>query len=659
MADSTQAALLVAALQVRNEHADKANTAVRIGDLFTAFINSIYGITGRFNVKAYGATGGNSVLDAAGFAAAAAAAALVGGTVYIPKGTYGDTDWEFTVPSGVTVEGEGDDSVLYRCWVRATGSFGTAIPFTGATSKGDTIIPIPATGLDKSWIRIAGVINCQSPNAGVDQLGTDAAEASFFGEFARIQAGNLATAILDCRLVFPYSNTPGSDSGSFTTTIARVITFNENVRLRRFKVLQPNSTHSEVFRIRFCRNLLIEDVTIDCNDQVAQGVLMEYCLDCSTVDVTTIQKRNSVPTSSSTNGILFATCQNCIGDRCTTLNGYQGVDVTFVTFDTTNRGGPSIACGFANSTARDNERDGFTSHYGCYASFFINCTVHAKLGGIRIRSRGDQIIGCRIFASQAANFGILIDDAAAVDSIVSNNYVEGGAYPILFTHSLAGLLPLETLLKCGSASITNNAIRGAGDHGIYVNDAYTSAVMVGPRIENNDIHFPIGNGIQIGSYNNGTIVRGNRISGILTTKSGIRWSANVKRLHVAENHIYDVNATGFAIQGAGAATFMTDAATFPAGNAEAELFIGTNYTNAATPYQSVIRDTTAYATGYLAGFGATGNLMTAAPVLRGSGTPEGSVYAPVGYLYLRSNGGAGTSVYFKETGTGNTGWVAK
>ena len=45
--------------------------------------------------------------------------------------------------------------------------------------------------------------------------------------------------------------------------------------------------------------------------------------------------------------------------------------------------------------------------------------------------------------------------------------------------------------------------------------------------------------------------------------------------------------------------------------------------------------------------------------LTGEGDPEGSVTAPVGYLYLRSDGGASTTLYIKESGTGNTGWVAK
>ena len=43
----------------------------------------------------------------------------------------------------------------------------------------------------------------------------------------------------------------------------------------------------------------------------------------------------------------------------------------------------------------------------------------------------------------------------------------------------------------------------------------------------------------------------------------------------------------------------------------------------------------------------------------GSGSPEGAVTAPVGSLYSRTDGGTGTSLYVKESGTGNTGWVAK
>jgi hypothetical protein len=43
----------------------------------------------------------------------------------------------------------------------------------------------------------------------------------------------------------------------------------------------------------------------------------------------------------------------------------------------------------------------------------------------------------------------------------------------------------------------------------------------------------------------------------------------------------------------------------------------------------------------------------------GTGTPEGSVTATVGSLFTRTDGGASTTLYCKESGSGNTGWIAK
>ena len=44
---------------------------------------------------------------------------------------------------------------------------------------------------------------------------------------------------------------------------------------------------------------------------------------------------------------------------------------------------------------------------------------------------------------------------------------------------------------------------------------------------------------------------------------------------------------------------------------------------------------------------------------KGNGTPEGVVEAPIGAIYQRLDGGASTTLYVKESGTGKTGWVAK
>jgi hypothetical protein len=52
--------------------------------------------------------------------------------------------------------------------------------------------------------------------------------------------------------------------------------------------------------------------------------------------------------------------------------------------------------------------------------------------------------------------------------------------------------------------------------------------------------------------------------------------------------------------------------------------------------------------------GETGPLVST-----GVGSPEGIVTSMVGGLYLRQDGGPGSTLYIKESGAGNTGWVAK
>lgn len=47
------------------------------------------------------------------------------------------------------------------------------------------------------------------------------------------------------------------------------------------------------------------------------------------------------------------------------------------------------------------------------------------------------------------------------------------------------------------------------------------------------------------------------------------------------------------------------------------------------------------------------------PFYKGSGSPEGIVTAPVGSIYQRTDGGASTTLYVKQSGAGNVGWSAK
>ena len=43
----------------------------------------------------------------------------------------------------------------------------------------------------------------------------------------------------------------------------------------------------------------------------------------------------------------------------------------------------------------------------------------------------------------------------------------------------------------------------------------------------------------------------------------------------------------------------------------------------------------------------------------GTGTPEGVIVASVGKWYVDTSAGAGSGIYFKESGEENTGWVLR
>lgn len=77
--------------------------------------------------------------------------------------------------------------------------------------------------------------------------------------------------------------------------------------------------------------------------------------------------------------------------------------------------------------------------------------------------------------------------------------------------------------------------------------------------------------------------------------------------------------------------------------------LGPNQFNATTPLSGVIGGHVDYGT-----FGLAGAKMYAS-----NGSPEGVIAAGIGSICINPFGGAGTTFFVKQTGTGNTGWVGK
>lgn len=91
-----------------------------------------------------------------------------------------------------------------------------------------------------------------------------------------------------------------------------------------------------------------------------------------------------------------------------------------------------------------------------------------------------------------------------------------------------------------------------------------------------------------------------------------------------------------------------------AGSFNGQLLFGTNNFDATTGDIQQVGTTIRPNIGFNAG-----TAGTVGPQCRqGTGSPEGVISARIGSIYLRTDGGQATTLYYKETGTGNTGWVA-
>lgn len=134
-----------------------------------------------------------------------------------------------------------------------------------------------------------------------------------------------------------------------------------------------------------------------------------------------------------------------------------------------------------------------------------------------------------------------------------------------------------------------------------------------------------------------------RLAGVLADGGHVARVVNLN--NIAENLATNANGAAQAITSNNIRSYIT--------------FLDVNSASGGADFGSQGDDARIAATGYLRvdtqGIRYSNGVLS----LSGNGTPEGAVTAPVGSDYRRLDGGASTSYYVKESGSGNTGWVAK
>lgn len=268
---------------------------------------------------------------------------------------------------------------------------------------------------------------------------------------------------------------------------------------------------------------------------------------------------------------------------------------------------------------------------------------------------------------------VLNSDDVAISGNTVNNSRESGIY---VSDCLAPTISGNTVAGCGSSCVA-----GKFHYGIEVYGNPAAYNVIAPSIAGNTVRGNAAGGIFNGfsrhsavsantCTNNGTLGDGTRHEA-----SGIMHQGNGEAAYVG-NTCGDYRATKLQVFGIAYLAGYDGAKLTLSGNVLAiNKNFGINLT--ASPSYAALTGNYSpegFSIGSLTGTVACtkrGNIESSTAANNfdrdaggtthrtGSGTPEGVVTATIGSTYRRTDGGAGTSFYVKESGSGNTGWTAK
>lgn len=392
------------------------------------------------------------------------------------------------------------------------------------------------------------------------------------------------------------------------------------------------------------------------------------------------------------------------GDRCTIKDCYS-----INTFGMFATGGSVSDTLFKDNTIRN------TTNYGIFLSTAVDAYRNRAIGNNIDMSEGG-LIGQGILFTRTGSVlqydweladniitgpqGSLGSQAICLavrgtNGIVSNNltrygsmgFSEGGSNTVITGNRF---LDLQGTTKYGiepsgaNVVISNNIVTGAR-RGIIVsgNETYDNLVITGNTITSDDIAIKLQ--INSGYTGHNITISGNYLKG---NGYVINPTRDITGLNITNNIIVGPSSTFASGRGIFLDTPPTDAYVFISGNTIMNVqrpyaiynttsdtvnklyAIGNNLvkagTNSSSSYWNVeglaVAGTDVISCNNVnpASIGMELNVLDQSSTLTtqyiNSGTPEGGITASPGSICINKSGGAGTTLYIKETGTGNTGW---
>jgi hypothetical protein len=334
--------------------------------------------------------------------------------------------------------------------------------------------------------------------------------------------------------------------------------------------------------------------------------------------------------------------------------------------------------------------------------------VNIAEGGIKIHASGTSAIAMRskvvnntvlMPTSPIAGAAICIEVAFANDlTIIDSNATSGGGMGISLDSPIAGLVVANTCYNASvygielaggiRSTVTGNAIEGNAltGNGIEVDDNNGSGINDGNSISANTVNGCVNASIKFFKANSGTC-SGNTGKVAVANKQVV-YLQNSSNISISGGH-YDAGSTSSNVIAILDGSNITVTGATLAGATSATVSIGSDTTGT---YDNIVIDgcnmigSVAPLGVSMGGGGVLGNNVavvdctgvvgsgtTNGNARRGScldwhnqvwdfvgnGTPASSVTAGPGSIYRNQSGGTSTTLYVKETGTSNTGWVAK
>ena len=299
-----------------------------------------------------------------------------------------------------------------------------------------------------------------------------------------------------------------------------------------------------------------------------------------------------------------------------------------------------------------------------------NCHIYGN-GAEGIRAsyvKNLEITGCIIYSN--AGGGVYDTSALATSMTIDGNIIFGNTGSGVEGFSSGTVISNNTIRNNTQwgikwqygqqCTLVGNIISDCGEDGIYYERGYNCSI-VGNTVKN--------------TQKNGIYITGTVTSSVTRTRSCVVSGNSVYASGLATDNTYSgiyldtyantCTVTGNSVERAASgnqplhAIYAVDASV---------VIVGNMTNNGAKSGNSQVRRASILPASFLNSPNFLDHVMAervypgttfTAFITSGTGTPEGAQSAPVGSLFLRTDGGASTTLYVKQTGTGNTGWVAK